>query len=208
MRFKFIDNFRSRSWPVRPVKAAIFIVLAFSFAGTVRAEYFVFAGGHAGYTFYDTIDDIKLTNDRTSNTGLDFVGAFGTEDYGIGLTYTTSTHSVKDEARGIRLENNLQGPGIIFSMIRTNPSDSKVLFYIGVESLQMTTKTSKCGGTAGQLFCDKLEKDLSDNRAQTIVLGIIDTSAIGLGIGLTGRIYQSDVIDRAYDLNLMIGVGF
>ncbi len=205
MRFKFIDNSRSQLWSVGPVKVAIFIVLAFSFAGTVRAEYFVFAGGHAGYTFYDTLNDIKLTNDRTSNTGLDLVGAFGTEDYGLGLTYTTSTHSVKDEVSGVRMENNLQGPGIVFSMIRRNPSDSKVLFYIGVESLKMTTKTSKC---VDSIVCDKLEKDLSDNRAQTIVLGIIDTSEIGLGIGLTGRIYQSDVIDRAYDINLMIGVGF
>ncbi len=205
MSFKFFDYPKARSWPVSLVKAAIFIVLAISFTGTARAEYFVFAGGHAGYTFYDEINDIKLSNDRTSNTGLDLVGAWGTEDYGIGLTYTTSTHSVKNKTSGIRLENNLQGPGIIFSMIRTNPSDSKVLFYIGVESLQMTTKTSNCGD---QLICDKLEEDLSDNRAQTIVLGIIDTSAIGLGIGLTGRIYQSDVIDRAYDLNLMIGVGF
>lgn len=205
MSFKFFCYPKARSWADNSAKAVMFFVLAILFSGTARAEYFVFAGGHAGYTFYDEIDDIKLSNDRTSNTGLDLVGAWGTEDYGIGLTYTTSTHSVKYKTSGVRLENNLQGPGIIFSMIRTNPSDSKVLFYIGVESLQITAKTSDC---SNQLICDKLEENLSDNRAQTIVLGIIDTSAIGLGIGLTGRIYQSDVIDRAYDLNLMIGVGF
>lgn len=206
MSFRFFDNSKPRPWSVNSVKAVIFVVLALSFAGNVRAEYFIFAGGHIGYTYSDTISNAELEDGQRGNNGLDVLAAWGTREYGIGLTYTTNNYVLKTEAEGIRLNNSLQGPGIIFASIYRNPQDAKTMLFIGVESLTMSTSTSKCSGNEAR--CDELETELSDSTAQTVVLGIIDTSLSGLGIGLTGRIYQSDVIDRAYDLNLLIGVGF
>jgi len=174
------------------------------------AEYYIFAGAHAGNTYYDKISDSTTTYDldesHFGNKGLDVLASWGTKDYGIGLTYTRSQHLAKTDITGVRMHQQLSGPGVIFTNIYKNPQKAKTMTFIGVESLTLNNKNTSC--TGNETLCQKLEKDLDGTTAQSLVLGIIDTSSSGLAIGIVGRAYKSDAIERGYDLNLLIGVAF
>lgn len=189
------------------VPVFLLILTAFS-TSTVYAEYFIFAGGHVGNSYYSEISDEndnthKLDEKQVGNNGLDVLAAWGNKDYGIGLTYTTGQHLVVTELTGVRMHQKMSGPGIIFSTIYENPQNAKTMSFIGVESLTINNSNTKCGGN--ELQCEQLEKDLDGSSAQSIILGIIDTSSSGIAIGLVGRAYQSEAIERGYDLNLLIG---
>jgi hypothetical protein len=189
-----------------PFLVLMLLLLATSSA---HAEYYIFAGGHVGNSYYDEITDetmtYKLDEKQVGNNGLDIMAAWGNEDYGIGFTYTTGQHLVKTELTGVRLHQKMSGPGIIFSTIYQNPQKAKTMSFIGVESLTINNSNTSC--TGNELQCEQLEKDLDGSSAKSVILGIIDTSASGIAIGLVGRAYQSDAIERGYDLNLLIGIG-
>lgn len=181
-------------------------ILALFITNTVLADYYIFAGGHVGYTYYDEINTDTVIYDldkgQVGNTGFDVLAAWGTQDYGIGLTYTSGNHVVKTKIEGIRVHQKMSGPGIIFSSIYKNPQDAKTIAYIGVESLTLNTSNTSC---VDEAQCDQLEKDLDGSTATSIILGIIDTASSGFAIGIVGRAYESDAIKRGYDLNLLIG---
>jgi len=191
------------------MKKALFVIALF-ITNTAYADYFIFAGGHVGNSYYDEISDetttYKLDEKQVGNSGLDVLAAWGNKDYGVGLTYTTGKHLVEIEENGIRMHQQLSGPGIIFSTIYKNPNDAKTMSFIGVESLTLNNSNTSC--TGNEVVCDQLEKDLDGSTATSIILGIIDTASSGLAIGIVGRAYQSDAIEQGYDLNLLIGVAF
>lgn len=188
----------------------VLIALALLMTSNAHADYFVFAGGHVGNSYYNEISDgtntYTLDEKQVGNSGLDVLAAWGNKDYGIGLTYMTGQHLVKIESNGIRMHQSLSGPGVIFSTIYKNPQDAKTMSFIGVESLTLSTSNTNC--TGNEVECDKLEEDLTGSTFPSIILGIIDTASSGLAIGIVGRAYQSDAIEQGYDLNLLIGVAF
>lgn len=187
---------------------SILLVLAFLGSSIAQADYYIFAGGHVGNTYYDEINYQEIAHEldesQVGNSGYDVMASWGNKDYGIGLTYTSGNHVVKGELTGIRMHQTLSGPGIIFTTIYKNPQDAKTMTFIGVEALTLNTSNTNC--SANQVLCDDFEKEFDGTSASSVIMGIMDTASSGLAIGIEGRAFKSESIELGYELNLLIGI--